>query len=305
MIYSTGQLIQNVIKKIEDNKEKKLTGIPSGFTDLDQLTSGWQASDLIIIGARPDMGKTAFALSMLGNMAIEYGIPVAIFSLELSSEQLMNRMISTKTGISGTKLEKEKLKDEELKSLVKLSNLLLDAPIYIEDSPSVSISDLEKRVLDLVIHHKVKIIIIDYLQLMTLDDSFDKFKNREEELSIISRRLKVLARELNIPIIVLSQVSREVDGRKNRRPELSDLLASSDLEVNADIVSFIYRPEYYGILEWDDDKHERADGEAEFIIVKNLRGPIGNIRLRFISRIGLFRNRYENDRDWGPPIKNS
>ena len=304
MIQNAKQLVKQTIKKIENNRREKLMGVPSGFTFLDQITIGWQPSDLIILGARPRMGKTAFALSMLGNMAIDYAIPVAIFSLESSSEQLMIRMISSKTGISSTRLGDGKLKDEELKSLIKLSDLLSNTRIYIDDSPSLSISDLEKKALDLVIHHKVKIIIIDYLQLMTVETSFDKFKNREEELSIISRRLKVLARDLNIPIIVLSQVSREVDDRKNKRPELSDLAGPPDLEVYADIVSFIYRPEYYGLLEWDDDNHERADGEAEFIIEKNLRGPTGTFRLRFISRIGLFKNKSKNDREWGPPKRN-
>ncbi len=296
MIYNAGQLVKKKIEKIEKNNEKRITGIPSGFANIDQITSGWQPSDFIIIGARPSMGKTAFALSMARNMAIDYNIPVAFFSLELSSEQIMERMISIETGFSNSKLRKGKLKQEELELMKNMTKPLSEAPIYIDETPSLSIIELEKKAFELVIHHDIKIIIIDYLQLITADENS---KNKEEVL-LIYRRLKTLARELNIPIIGLSQLFKEVDYRDNKRPILTDLSGSPYIEDNADIVSFLYRPEYYGLYKWDDDKEERAGGEAEFIILKNLRGSIDNIRLRFISRIGLFKNKSKNDRDWQP-----
>ena len=300
MIYNAGQLIQNIIKKIENNKEKKLTGIPSGFDNIDQLTLGWQPSDLIILGGRPSMGKKAFALSMIRNMAIDYNIPVAIFSLELTAKQLMSRMISIETDLFCSRLSKEKLKQEELERLKKMTIPLSEAPIYIDDSSSLTISELKKKAFHLIIHHNVKFIVVDYLQLLTINTKSKHYKSREEELTTISRKLKVLAMDLNIPIFVLSQVSEEVDERENKRPISSDIFGSRDIEISADIVSFIYRPEYYGIYEWDDDERERADGEAEFIIDKNNLGPIDSVRLRFISRIGLFKIKSKNDRVWTP-----
>jgi len=296
MISKSSQLIQAAIAEIENKKEKKLTGIPTGLSNLDTLTSGWQASDLIILGGRPSMGKTAFALSMVRNMTIDYGIPVAFFSLELSSKQLIQRLICIETNISITKLIRGNLKQEEQELVKQLTVPLAEAPLYIDDSPSLSILELEKRALDLVIHQNVKIIIIDYLQLML-------YNQDTKTPAQISHRLKILARELNIPIFILSQVSKEVDHREDKRPKIIDLIGFPDIEPNVDIVSFIYRPDYYGLSQWDDDKGERCDGEAEFIIAKNLRGSVDQIRIRFNSRTGLFKSKTKNDRDWGKPIK--
>lgn len=277
-------LVREAIDKIKAMSEKEgMSGVPSGFTQIDKITSGWQDSDLIILAARPGMGKTAFVLSMARNMSVDQKIPTAIFSLEMSSVQLITRMISSETGISSEKLRKATLEDHEWKQLYSKVKSLEDAPLYIDDTPALSIFDLRAKARRLVSQHGVRLIIIDYLQLMTLGGG-KSTGNREQEISTISRSLKSIAKELNIPVIALSQLSRSVETRGgNKRPLLSDLRESGAIEQDADIVSFIYRPEYYKLDTWDDEHGTPCAGQAEFIIAKHRNGALENIRLRFIN----------------------
>lgn len=285
-------LVAIAIKKIQEISNKKgMSGAATGFTRLDELTSGWQPSDLVILAARPGMGKTAFVMSMAKNMAIDFDQPVAIFSLEMSSVQLITRMISSETGISSGKLRKGNLEPHEWEQLnVKVKNLT-KAPIFIDDSPSLSIFDLRAKARRLASQHGIKIIIIDYLQLMTAGTSQKGGGNREQEISTISRNLKALAKELNIPVVALSQLSRAVETRGgSKRPLLSDLRESGAIEQDADIVSFIYRPEYYGLTEWDDEERTPCEGQAEFIVAKHRNGGLENIRLKFTAHLAQFSN---------------
>lgn len=290
-------LVSQAIKRIQDISNKEgLSGIASGFEKLDALTSGWQNSDLVVIAARPGMGKTAFVLSMAKNIGIRFETPVAIFSLEMSSVQLITRMISSETGLTSEKLRKGNLQPHEWEQLnVKVKNLA-KAPIFIDDTPSLSIFDLRAKARRLVSQHGIKLIIIDYLQLMHSGANGTGSGNREQEISTISRNLKALAKELNVPVITISQLSRAVETRSGtKRPLLSDLRESGAIEQDADIVSFIYRPEYYGITEWDDDERTPCMGQAEFIVAKHRNGGLDNIRLKFVGHLAQFLNLEESD----------
>ena len=285
---SAKDLVKQAVNKIQEiGNQEGMSGLETGFTKLDALTSGWQPSDLIIIAARPGMGKTAFVISMAKNMAIDFNHPVALFSLEMSSVQLITRMISSETGLTSEKLRKGNLEPHEWEQLnVKVKNLT-DAPIFIDDTPSLSIFDLRAKARRLASQHGIKIIVIDYLQLMTAGGATNG--NREQEISTISRNLKALAKELNIPVIALSQLSRAVETRGgSKRPLLSDLRESGAIEQDADIVSFIFRPEYYGITEWDDDDHSPCEGQGEFIVAKHRNGGLENIRLKFTGHLAKF-----------------
>ena len=282
-------LVMLAKKKIEEiANQEGLSGVSTGFQKLDDLTSGWQPSDLIIIAARPGMGKTALTLSMARNIAVTKQIPVAFFSLEMSSVQLITRLISAETGLSSEKLRTGKLADHEWKQLnVKVGDLE-KAPLFIDDTPALSIFDLRAKARRLASQHGIKLIVVDYLQLMTAGSS-NKAGNREQEISTISRNLKSLAKELEIPVIALSQLSRAVETRGGtKRPQLSDLRESGAIEQDADIVSFIYRPEYYGIEEWDDEDHTPSAGQAEFIVAKHRNGGLDNIRMKFVGNLGKF-----------------
>lgn len=286
--FETSQnLVKEAIKKIQALYDKQgMSGIPSGFSDVDNITSGWQPSDLIIIAARPGMGKTAYVLSMAKNMAVNHKIPVAVFSLEMPAVQLITRLIASETGISSEKLRKAQLEEHEWDQLYSKVKTLEEAPIYIDDQVGLSIFDLRAKARRLVSQFDVKIIIVDYLQLMT---SGGNGGNREQEISTISRGLKGIAKELNIPVIALSQLSRQVEARPgHKRPQLSDLRESGAIEQDADIVSFIYRPEYYKIEHWDDEGNEPTEGQAEFIIAKHRNGSLDNIRLKFIGSQAKF-----------------
>jgi replicative DNA helicase len=285
---SAKDLVKQAVSKIQEiGNQEGMSGLETGFTKLDALTSGWQPSDLIIIAARPGMGKTAFVISMAKNMAIDFGHPVALFSLEMSSVQLITRMISSETGLTSEKLRKGNLEPHEWEQLnVKVKNLT-DSPIFIDDTPSLSIFDLRAKARRLASQHGIKIIVIDYLQLMTAGGAANG--NREQEISMISRNLKALAKELNIPVIALSQLSRAVETRGgSKRPLLSDLRESGAIEQDADIVSFIFRPEYYGLTEWDDDDHSPCEGQGEFIVAKHRNGGMDNIRLKFTGHLAKF-----------------
>ncbi|MEY3500251.1 MAG: Replicative helicase [Bacteroidota bacterium] len=286
-------LVIQAKKRIEEIAGKEgLSGIATGFDSLDKVTSGWQPSDLIIIAARPGMGKTAFVLSMARNVAIDFGHPVALFSLEMSSVQLITRLISSETGLSSEKLRTGKLEKHEWEQLsIKVKNLE-KAPLFIDDTPSLSIFDLRAKSRRLASQHGIKLIIVDYLQLMTAGGSNGKGSgNREQEISTISRNLKALAKELGVPVIALSQLSRAVETRPgHKRPLLSDLRESGAIEQDADIVSFIYRPEYYKLDEWDDEGSSPTQGQAEFIIAKHRNGSLENVRLKFVGNLGKFEN---------------
>ncbi|KAF2506455.1 replicative DNA helicase [Flavobacterium foetidum] len=285
-------LVLQAKKRIEEIAGKEgLSGIATGFEKLDEVTSGWQPSDLIIIAARPGMGKTAFVLSMARNVSIQFGHAVAIFSLEMASVQLITRLISSETGLSSEKLRTGKLEKHEWEQLSTKVKDLEKAPLFIDDTPSLSIFDLRAKCRRLASQHGIKLIIIDYLQLMTAGGSGKGGGNREQEISTISRNLKALAKELNVPVIALSQLSRAVETRgSSKRPLLSDLRESGAIEQDADIVSFIYRPEYYKIEEWDDDEASSTTGQAEFIIAKHRNGGLENIRLKFLGHLGKFDN---------------
>ncbi|UAB80213.1 replicative DNA helicase [Marixanthomonas sp. SCSIO 43207] len=285
------QLVIQAKKKIEEIANKEgLSGIPSGFEDIDKLTSGWQPSDLIIIAARPGMGKTALTLSMARNIAVDHNIPVAFFSLEMSSVQLITRLISSETQLSSEKLRTGNLEKHEWEQLNVKVKGLEKAPLFIDDTPSLSIFDLRAKARRLSSQHGIKLIMVDYLQLMTAGGS-QKGGNREQEISTISRNLKALAKELNVPVIALSQLSRAVETRGgSKRPLLSDLRESGAIEQDADIVSFIYRPEYYKIDEWDDEERTPTQGQAEFIVAKHRNGGLDEIRLRFLGHLGRFEN---------------
>jgi len=285
-------LVIQAKKRIEEIAGKEgMSGVATGFHDLDKLTSGWQPSDLIIIAARPGMGKTAFVLSMARNMAIDFGHPVALFSLEMSSVQLITRLISSETGLPSEKLRTGKLEKHEWEQLSIKVKDLEKAPLYIDDTPSLSIFDLRAKARRLSSQFGIKMIIVDYLQLMTAGGSGKNGGNREQEISTISRNLKALAKELMVPVIALSQLSRAVETRgSSKRPLLSDLRESGAIEQDADIVSFIYRPEYYKIEEWDDEEQSPTQGQAEFIVAKHRNGGLENIRLKFIGSLGKFDN---------------
>ncbi len=287
--------VQEAIKKIEEaaNRESGMSGLESGFYELDRLTSGWQNSDLIIIAARPAMGKTAFVLSMAKNMAVDYNYPVAVFSLEMSCLQLVNRLISNVCSLESDTIKSGQLSPAQWENMMTRIRSLSTAPLYIDDTPSLSIFELRTKARRLVREHGVKIIIIDYLQLMNATGM--KFGSREQEVSTISRNLKQLAKELNIPIIALSQLNRSVETRRTeedrlgKRPQLSDLRESGAIEQDADIVCFIHRPEYY-TRSSEDGANNDIRGLAEFIVAKHRSGATKDINLHFVSKFARFEN---------------
>jgi replicative DNA helicase len=283
-------LLGKAIFDIENLKgnEDGLTGVPTGFTDLDRLTGGWQKSDLIILAARPGMGKTAFVLSMARNAAVLANKSVALFSLEMSSLQLTKRLISAEAELQSDKLRMGNLEAHEWEQLHAKINALENAQIYIDDTPALSILDLKAKARRLKSQRNIDMIIIDYLQLMRGDEGSDKRVggNREQEISYISRSLKGLAKELEIPVIALAQLSRAVEQRTDKRPLLSDLRESGSIEQDADLVTFIYRPAYYQITEGEDG--EDITNQTEIIVRKNRHGNADTIKLRFIGQFGKF-----------------
>lgn len=286
-------VMQNVVRDAVAEIEKAaqnsdgISGVPTGFRELDALTSGWQRSDMIVIAARPAMGKTAFVLSMARNTAVDHDMGVAIFSLEMSSVQLVKRLISSEARLDAQKLRKGDLRDDEFQQLHTRISKLATAPIYIDDTPGISIFDLRAKCRRLKMQYDIQMVIIDYLQLMTAGGKHQG--NREQEISQISRSIKEIAKELNVPIIALSQLSRSVEQRGgDKRPVLSDLRESGAIEQDADIVSFIYRPEYYGLLQ-DEEGNSNA-GVGEIIVAKHRNGALKSVRLRFIANYARFDN---------------
>jgi len=280
-------LIKEAIQQMEEASKRadSLIGIPSGFTKLDRMTNGWQNSDLVIIAARPSMGKTALVLTMARNIAVEHNRAVAIFSLEMASLQLVNRLIVAETELPSNRIRNGKLADFEWEQLDYKIKKLVDAPIFIDDTPAISIFELRAKARRLKRQHNVDILIIDYLQLMT--GTPDTRGNREQEVSTISRALKGIAKELNIPVIALSQLNRSVEIRSGtKRPQLSDLRESGAIEQDADMVIFIHRPEKYGLME--DENGNSLRGLAEIILAKHRNGPIGDIFLKFKDEFAKF-----------------
>ena len=270
-----------------------LTGVPTGYKKLDEMTSGWQASDLVIIAGRPAMGKTSFALSMAKNIAADYQVPIAFFSLEMSNVQLVNRLISNVCEISGKKILNGQLQPDEWARLDKYINYLLGAPLYVDDTPGLSIFELRTKARRLVKEHNVQIIMIDYLQLMNANGM--RFSSRQEEVSTISRSLKALAKELNVPILALSQLNRGVESREGiegKRPQLSDLRESGAIEQDADMVLFVHRPEYYRIFQ--DEQGRDLHGMAQIIIAKHRKGATGDVLLNFRGEYTRFENPEDN-----------
>lgn len=290
-------VIDEAILRMQQAANKQgASGVATGFHSLDKITSGWQRSDLIIIAARPAMGKTAFILSMAKNMAVDYNTPVAVFSLEMSNVQLVNRLIMNVCELEGEKLKNGQLNAHEWEKLDRDIKSLIDAPIFVDDTPSLSIFELRSKARRLVKEHNIQCIIIDYLQLMNASGM--SFGSREQEVSIISRSLKGLAKELDIPIIALSQLNRGVEGRtglEGKRPQLSDLRESGAIEQDADMVCFIHRPEYYHITE--DAKGNSLIGIAEIIVAKHRNGATGDVQLKFRDTYAKFVNRDDFEQD--------
>jgi len=278
-------LMFQAIQELQEKKNHKdgLTGIPTGFSKLDRVTSGWQKSDLVIIAARPGMGKTAFIVSALRNASVDFNYPVAIFSLEMSSLQLVNRLISAEAELESEKIKKGNLAEFEWQQLVHKTNRLSSAPIFIDDTPALSILELRAKCRRLKAEHNIQMVVVDYLQLM----KGEMGGNREQEIASISRSLKGVAKELSIPVIALSQLSRGVETRGgDKRPQLSDLRESGSIEQDADIVMFLYRPEYYKITV--DEEGLPTQGLAEVIIAKHRNGSLENVKLKFIGKYTKF-----------------
>ena len=287
---SMQNIVGDAIAEIEKarNNPDGISGTPSGFHDLDKITSGWQKSDMIVIAARPGMGKTALVLSMARNTAVDYKMGVAVFSLEMSAVQLVKRLIAGEARIDSEKLRKGNLADHEFQQLHSRITALSAAPIFIDDTPAISIFDFRAKCRRLKAQHDIQLVIIDYLQLMTAKDGKGS-GNREQEISNISRSIKEIAKELNIPIIALAQLSRSVEQRGgDKKPILSDLRESGAIEQDADIVSFIYRPDYYGIVKDDDGNSNHGIGEI--IIAKHRNGKTDRVRLRFVPEYARFEN---------------
>ena len=284
-------VVKNAVEILQRAASNKggLTGIPTGYTGMDEITSGWQASDLVIIAGRPAMGKTSFALSIAKNVAVDYGVPIGFFSLEMNNVQLVNRLISNVCEVSGRKILNGQLDPSDWERLDKRIGRLTDAPIYVDDTPGLSVFELRTKARRLVREKGVKIIMIDYLQLMNANGM--KFGSRQEEVSTISRSLKGLAKELDIPVLALSQLSRNVENREGlegKRPQLSDLRESGASEQAADMVLFVHRPEYYHI--YQDEKGNDLHGMAQIIIAKHRKGSTGDVLLNFRGEFTRFQD---------------
>ncbi|MCT4600187.1 MAG: replicative DNA helicase [Marinifilaceae bacterium] len=285
---SVRSVVEEAIKGIENAAERPdgMSGLPSGFKAIDSITNGWQKSDLVIVAARPSMGKTAFVLSMARNMALDFNAPIALFSLEMSAVQLVTRLIASETELGSEKLRSGKLRDDEWQQLHRKIKPLVEAPIFIDDTAGLSIFELRAKCRRLKAKEDIQCIVIDYLQLMTAGS--DMRGNREQEVSMISRQLKIIAKELNIPVIALSQLNRGVEQRKGdeKKPMLSDLRESGSIEQDSDMVLFIHRPERYGIT--TDSEGNDIRGLADIIIAKHRNGAVGEVRLRFRNELAQF-----------------
>ncbi|HBH06917.1 MAG TPA: replicative DNA helicase [Flavobacteriales bacterium] len=298
---SMSVLIQQAIQRVQElsQKEDGVSGVPTGFSDLDKITSGFQPADMIILAARPGMGKTSFALTIARNTAVDFKKAVAVFSLEMSSLQLVTRLISSETELTSEKLRKGNLESHEWEQLSTKITALSEAPIFIDDTPALSVFELRAKCRRLKAQHDIQMVVIDYLQLMT--PGGENKGNREQEISTISRSVKSIAKELSIPVIALSQLSRSVETRQGpKRPVLSDLRESGAIEQDADIVMFLYRPEYYGFTE--DEEGNPTDGVTELIIAKHRNGKTDRVNLRFVDHLAKFVNDGDNMMEMLSPL---
>jgi replicative DNA helicase len=284
---SINPLLHTTFERIEElyhTSRTGVTGVSSGFKKLDDFTAGFQPSEFIVLAGRPSMGKTAYALNIARNAAVDQKIPVGFFSLEMSSEALVLRLLCMESMVDQTNVRTGRLKSDELKRLSQYVGVLDEAPFYIDDTPGMNVLQLRSKARRLVAEKNCQMFIIDYLQLM----ESPRMENRQQEITKISRSLKNLAKELNVPVIALSQLSRAVETRdKSRRPQLSDLRESGAIEQDADVVLFVYRPEYYNIKEFEDTK-ESTYNKCEIIIGKQRNGPVGNVKLNFLKEFGKF-----------------
>ena len=282
--FHLSKIIEDNIDTLEERQGNKslVTGVPTGFNDLDGLTSGFQKSDLIILAGRPSMGKTAFALNIARNVAVEANIPVAIFSLEMAKEQLSMRMLCTEAKIDSSRLRSGFFGKKDWVKLTDAAGILAEAPIFIDDSPDISVVEIRAKARRLKIDKDIGLIIIDYLQLMKTRASAER---RDLEISEISRSLKILAKELSLPVIALSQLNRKLEERQDKRPLLSDLRESGALEQDADVVAFIYRDEVY-----NKDENNPKKGTAEILLKKQRNGPIGDVQIKFFGAYTRFEN---------------
>ena len=276
------EVVMNAISKIEQASRQKgnVTGIPTGFLDLDYQTAGLQPSDLVLIAARPSMGKTAFVLNIAQYIAFHENLCAAIFSLEMSKEQLVNRLFSLESRVDAQKLRTGNLQESEWEKLIEGAGIIGNSKLIIDDTPGISISELRSKCRKYKLEHDLKIVIIDYLQLMS---GSGRSESRQQEISEISRSLKALARELNVPVVALSQLSRAVEQRPDHRPMLSDLRESGAIEQDADVVMFIYRDDYY-------NKDTELKNISEIIVAKQRNGPIGTIQLAWLPEYTKFGN---------------
>jgi replicative DNA helicase len=276
------------IEKLYESQEI-VTGVPSGFTDIDKLTSGFQPSDLIIIAGRPSMGKTAFCLNIAQHVAIGKNVPVALFSLEMSKEQLVLRMLCSEARVDAHRVRGGFLGETDWPKLTRAAGTLSEAPIFIDDTPALSVLEMRAKTRRIMAEHTLGLVIVDYLQLMRGRGYSGRgrggMESREQEISDISRSLKALAKELHIPVIALSQLNRRVEERQNKRPQLADLRESGAIEQDADVIAFIYRDEVYDRSE--DNQHK---GIAEVIIGKQRNGPVGDVKLAFVDKYASFEN---------------
>ncbi|MDA8351988.1 MAG: replicative DNA helicase [Firmicutes bacterium] len=273
------EILMETFERIENlhYNQGKLTGVPSGYTDLDRMTSGFQKSDLIILAARPSMGKTAFSLNVAQNVAIRAGLPVAVFNLEMSAPQLVQRMLAAEGNIDAQVFRTGRLEEEDWEKLTMAISTLSEAPIFIDDTPGISVFEIRSKLRRLQAEHGLGMVLIDYLQLIEGRGR----DSRQQEISEISRSLKLLARELNVPVIALSQLSRAVEQRQDKRPMLSDLRESGSIEQDADLVSFLYRDDYY-------NEESEKKNIIEVILAKHRNGPIGKVELLFLKNYNKF-----------------
>lgn len=278
------KLTRLAIDDIQNIKNQGFTGCPSGFTAIDRFTGGWQKTDLIILAGRPGMGKTALALKFMRNASVDWKKPAAIFSLEMSKLQLTKRLLSDESELNHNKFKTGDLHIYEWEQLNSKIKNILDAPIFVDDTPSLTIFELRAKARRMKMRFDIQLILVDYIQLVRGER--EKNGNREQEISSISRALKALAKELDVPVIALSQLSRQCEQRPGKRPQLSDLRESGAIEQDADMVVFLFRPEYYKIMEWQDGSP--TQGQAEVIIAKHRNGATGEARIRFVPEFVRF-----------------
>lgn len=280
--YLVKEIVKDSFKTIEKLYERKelITGIPMGYTELDKMTSGLQSSDLIVLAGRPSMGKTAFALNMVAHAAIEMNYPCAIFSLEMSKEQLVQRLLCSEAKVSGSKLRGGFLAETDWPKLTRAAGAISEAPIYIDDTPAMNVLEMRAKTRRLHKDKGIKLIVVDYLQLMR---GVGRVESREREIAEISGALKALAKELKIPVIAISQLNRAVENRQDKRPQMADLRESGALEQDADVIMFVYRDEVY-------NRESQEKGIAEVIIGKQRNGPVGYTKLAFLQEFTRFEN---------------